>query len=116
MGKFFVKLFKYFLTTFLICLTIITVSKLKSYTKNKIFIDNDELTIGQMIHNSMADVDNYLFNRYGFYMNYSCITTHNYGLLSCENVNQSTLKNYYNNLYDLRFDLNSDNIINDNDN
>lgn len=68
----------------------------------------DEATISDMIYNTMSDVDYYVSSIYGTKTDFSMETMHNYGALSLINVNQTTLKNNYNNLGNLRFDRNHD--------
>lgn len=70
--------------------------------------DADQATVSEKIYNTMSDVDNYVYSIYGNKKDYSMETTHNFGVLSLINVNQTTLKDNYNSLGDLRFDLNKD--------
>lgn len=76
----------------------------------------DNATVYEMIYNTETDINNYLYNKYGSYRNYSLSTSHYYGFLSVNNYNQSTLRDNYNALGSLRHDLNGDGVINNYDN
>lgn len=78
--------------------------------------DIEELYFGNKIFNTMDELDDYLADYYDYGWDYTCTTTNNYGVLSTQNLNQSNMYHPYNLLGDLRFDLNNDNIINNNDN
>ena len=75
--------------------------------------NQDNLPLNDIIMNTMDDVNNYF---YGLYDVISIETDHNYALLNIYNIDQDDLKYEYNNLNDLRYDLNNDGYISDADN
>lgn len=84
------------------------------------FCDSDiasaeNATIQEMIFDTMTDVDTYLNNLYSSKTNYTLTTSHNYGVLSKLNINQTRLGAKYNNLTN-KHDLNGDGKINSDDN
>ncbi len=99
-----------------ILLTSFIVSFSNNNSVEKLDNAEDEYNYQSLILDTMDDVDDYIEWRYGSYPDFSYTTEHNYGLLAIQNIDQTTLKDNYNNLGNLRHDLNHDNIINNYDN
>ncbi len=80
---------------------------------NKNILDNS--TIAEELFDKEEDIDNYLIGIYSNNTNFELITEQTYGNLSTLNVSQSALKEKYNDLTFMYYDLNGDGIINEND-
>lgn len=97
----------------------ITVFSFEYQNPNQNFkVENNEYdeNVYGYFHDTMQDVDNYIYSNYGNNINFRLSTYHNYGLLSTINYSQTTLNRNYNNLGNLRFDINGDRVIDYNDN
>ena len=81
---------------------------------NKNILDNS--TIAEELFDKEEDIDNYLIGIYSNNTNFELITEQTYGNLSTLNVSQSALKEKYNDLTFMYYDLNGDGIINENEN
>lgn len=68
------------------------------------------------IFDTEENIEQYLINLYGDKENFSFSYEDKTGVLSIRNVRQRSLKEKYNSLGNKRYDLNKDNVIDDNDN
>lgn len=83
--------------------------------KYNILDNDDELEVNEKILNDLDDLDQFINSYFDVYDSYSYSLIKN-DPIDVLNSSQTTLKNYYNNLGNNRFDLNGDKVIDKKDN
>lgn len=74
-NKIYIKLVRIILIPFVLVLSLFLLSSNSTKKLTNLYYDNqDESTLYGIIHGTISDVEAYLYNKYGFYGNYSCIS------------------------------------------